>query len=56
MNSFTFLYYLYYYNFFQGENKVKAQNLFRSYITKVTGKSSRKKQKLYEKCLKNRKP
>ena len=33
--------------------KVKARNSFRSWITKGTANSSKKKQKLYEKYLKN---
>ena len=36
--------------------KVKAQNSFRPWITKGIAKSSKKKQKLYEKYLKNRNP
>ena len=53
MNSFTSLYYD---CFPRVKIKVKARNLFRSWITKGTAKYSRKKQKLYEKYLKNRKP
>ena len=35
---------------------VKARNSFKPWITKGTAKSSKKKQKLYEKYLKNRNP
>ena len=36
--------------------KVKAQNSFRSWIVKSIAKSSKKKQKMYEKYLKKRNP
>ena len=36
--------------------KVKARNSFKPWITKGIAKSSKKKQKLYEKYLKNRNP
>ena len=36
--------------------KVKVQNSFRPWITKGIAKSSEKKQKLYERYLKNRNP
>ena len=38
------------------KKKVKAQNSFKPWITKGIAKSSKKKQKLYEKYLKNRNP
>ena len=53
LDTFT---YLYDDCFVRVKIKVKAQNTFRPWITKGIAKSSKKKQKLYEKYLKNHNP